>query len=145
MKIKIWHIELGSTSNTYLQYFHQWRDLMFRELKQLIMWPDHISLKYSLPRCFRGKYVNAVCIIDCFEIFIQTPSSLATQTVTYSHYKHHNTVKFLIGITPTGSISFVSQAWGGRASDKVITKQCLKYIEYDDLVLADWASTFPLS
>ena len=98
------------------------------------------SFKYSLPRCFRGKYVNAVCIIDCFEIFIQRPSLLAAQTATYSHYKHHNTVKFLIGITPTGSISFVSQAWGGRASDKVITQRCdiLKYFEYRDLVLADW-------
>ena len=119
--------------------FHRWLDLMYRELKQLIMWPDRIALKYSLPRCFRGKYVNAVCIIDCFEIFIQTPSLLAAQTATYSHYKHHNTVKFLIGITPTGSISFVSQAWGGRASDKVITQRCgiLKYFEYGDLVLAD--------
>ena len=33
----------------------------------------------------------------------------------------------------------MSQAWGGRASDKVITQRCgiLKYFEYGDLVLAD--------
>ena len=40
---------------------------------------------------------------------------------TYSNYKHHNTVKFLIGITPQGVISFVLKGWGGRVSDKHLT------------------------
>uniref|UniRef100_A0A1X7VLZ0 THAP-type domain-containing protein n=2 Tax=Amphimedon queenslandica TaxID=400682 RepID=A0A1X7VLZ0_AMPQE len=119
--------------------FHRWLDLLYRKFKQLIMWPNRIALKHNLPKCFRGKYVNAVCIIDCFEVFMQTPSLLAAQTATYSHYKHHNNVKFLIGITPTGSIYFVSQAWGGRSSDKVITRHCgiLDNFEYGDVVLAD--------
>ena len=37
---------------------------------------------------------------------------------TYSSYKHHNTVKYLIGITPQGSVSFISEGWGGRVSNK---------------------------
>ena len=58
---------------------------------------------------------------------------------TYSNYKHHNTTKFLIGITPQGVISFVSRGWGGRASDKHITENCgiLKKLLPGDQVMAD--------
>ena len=54
-------------------------------------------------------------------------------------YKHHNTVKFLIGITPQGVISFVSKGWGGRVSDKYLTENCglLSYLQPGDVILAD--------
>ena len=38
-------------------------------------------------------------------------------------YKHHSTMKFLIGITVQGTISFVSRCADGRMSDKEITEQ----------------------
>ena len=58
---------------------------------------------------------------------------------TFSNYKHHNTVKFLIAITPQGVISFVSKGWGGRVSDKHLTGNCglLCNLQRGDLVLAD--------
>ena len=58
---------------------------------------------------------------------------------TFSHYKNHNTVKFLIGIAPQGVVSFVSHVWGGRASDRHITENCglLKHLNPDDVILAD--------
>lgn len=90
---------------------------MYRELRQMITWPDCETLRKNLPACFKRHYVNVVSIIDCFEIFIERPSSLEARAATYSQYKKHNTVKFLIGISPTGSISFVSKGWGVRVSD----------------------------
>lgn len=56
-----------------------------------------------------------------------------------SSYKHHHTVKLLIGITPQGVISFISNSWGGRVSDKYITEQCgiLNKLLLGDIVLAD--------
>ena len=78
-------------------------------------------------------------IIDCFEVFINKPSTLQARAITWSNYKHHNTIKFLIGITPQGVISFISKAWGGRASDKHVTENCgiLKNLIPGDIVLAD--------
>ena len=80
-------------------------------------------------------------IIDCFEVFIDRPSNLLARAQTFSNYKHHNTVKVLIGITPQGTISFVSEAWGGRTSDKSLTENCgfLNNLVPGDLVLADRA------
>ena len=78
-------------------------------------------------------------IIDCSEIFIERPSSLSAQAETYSTYKNHNTVKFLIAISPTGAIIFVSKCWGGPVSDKHLTAHngFIRHLMYGDLVLAD--------
>ena len=65
--------------------------------------------------------------------------ALLQDLITWSNYKHHNTIKFLIGITPHGVISFISKAWGGRVSDKHLTANSgiLKNLLPGDIVLAD--------
>lgn len=57
----------------------------------------------------------------------------------YSEYKHHHTVKFMVGCTPSGFISSVSKCYGGRAGDCFITNDCglIDLIEPGDVVLAD--------
>ena len=119
--------------------FHKWIDVMSVELKCLIYWPDPVTLKENLPDSFRKHYSKVKCIIDCFEIFIERPLNFEARAVTYSNYKKHNTVKCLIAITPTGSICFISNAWGGRVSDKEITQKCgfLNHIDIEDVVMAD--------
>ena len=67
------------------------------------------------------------------------PKSLHTQAGTWSDYKHHNTLKVLVGIAPSGYITFISDCYGGRASDKHIVSDSgfLDLLERDDHVMAD--------
>jgi hypothetical protein len=105
-----------------------------------IIWPDRDDLRKTMPLCFKRSFGNKVAvIIDCFEIFVDRPSSVLARTETWSQYKHHNTVKFLIGVTPQGVISFVSCGWGGRVSDKHLTENSglLDKLLPGDVVLAD--------
>ena len=105
----------------------------------LIIWPDKQELKMTMPKCFTGKFSSVVVIIDCFEIAIQKPSNLLAQAQTWSSYKSKNTAKYLIGITPQGTVSFISKGWGGRTSDKHITEASgfLQKLQPADVVLAD--------
>ena len=61
------------------------------------------------------------------------------QAVTWSDYKKHNTVKYLIVIYPTGYIMFVSDGYGGRAGDAYICQDSSFYkkLEHGDEVMAD--------
>ena len=108
-------------------------------LKPLIMWPSKDAVRANMPKCFKTKFKNYRCIIDCTEIFIERTYNLKARAETWSNYKHQNTIKYLIGITPAGAISFLSSGWGGRASDKVITLDSgfLGKLEHGDEILAD--------
>jgi len=120
--------------------FHRWIDVIAENLKAFIVWPSKEMLLSTLPECFKkSKYHRTTCIIDCSETFIERPTSLVARAQTYSNCKSHNTVKYLVAISPTGAVIFVSKCWGGRVSDKHLTSMCgfLDHIEYNDMVMAD--------
>eukprot|EP00733_Pompholyxophrys_punicea_P001799 Pompholyxophrys_punicea_v1_NODE_1043_length_1017_cov_3.658004.p1 type:complete len:180 gc:universal NODE_1043_length_1017_cov_3.658004:591-52(-) len=48
------------------------------------------------------------------------------QSASWSEYKSNNTFKALIGITPTGYISFFSELWSGNVSDPQICKSAVQ-------------------
>ena len=119
--------------------FHKWIDILFNNLQPLVAWPDKEMIISNMPACFKPRYSKAVCIIDCSEVFIQRPTSYISRAQTFSNYKTHNTIKFLVAISPPGAITFVSKCWGGRVSDRFLTVNSglLKLIKYGDLVLGD--------
>lgn len=121
-------------------YYHSTLNVLYRKLKNLVYWPDRMTLQKHTPISFQKIYKTEVTvIIDCFEINMQRPSTMSGQCNVYSSYKAHNTVKVLIGISTYGSIIFISKPYGGRCSDKYITEHCgfLNYIQENDLIFAD--------
>ena len=94
----------------------KWIVAMDIRLSPLIAWPDRNSVQKTMPYSFRRNYgLSVISIIDCFEIFIEKPSNLLAKSCTWSSYKHYNTAKYLISITPQGVINFISRGWGGRS------------------------------
>ena len=120
--------------------FREVLDVLATRLEFLISWPAKETVRKNIPRTMKkSKYSDVRCIIDCSELFIERPTLLTTRAQTWSSYKHHNTLKFLIGITPYGSISFLSQCWGGRISDVELTQLSgiIDKLDYGDVVMAD--------
>ena len=107
-------------------------------LKNLIVWPDREAVRKNLPSS-SSSFKNCVCIIDCTKIFIEQPQHQLARAQVHSNYKSHNTVKYLIGVTPAGGISFLSYGWGGHASEKMIKSNSdfLEMVLHGDCILAD--------
>lgn len=96
-----------------------------RELEPIIYWPSkQQTLSYNSTQ-FKGELSKVEGIIDCTEQKISKPSLTKAQYQTYSTYKSSNTLKKLIICTKAGSISYISPSFGGLASDRFISEQCL--------------------
>eukprot|EP00112_Aurelia_sp_Birch-Aquarium-sp1_P012053 Seg253.27 transcript_id=Seg253.27/GoldUCD/mRNA.D3Y31 product="THAP domain-containing protein 4" protein_id=Seg253.27/GoldUCD/D3Y31 len=119
--------------------YRRWLPALASSLKSLIIWPSRDDVRANLPQSFKRKYRDCICIIDCSEIFIERPKNLTARAQTWSNYKHNNTIKYLIGISPAGAVTFLSEGWGGRVSDKQITLESgfIWKVYPGDCILAD--------
>ncbi|XP_065886077.1 uncharacterized protein [Dysidea avara] len=116
-----------------------WINLLYHSLKSLERYPPlHIVKKY-MPESFKEQYPNTRLIIDATEFGIERPSSLVSQSTTFSAYKNKNTVKVLIGIMPSGGIVFISPTYEGSVSDKKLVELSglLDKLEVGDEIMAD--------
>ncbi|XP_066924423.1 uncharacterized protein [Clytia hemisphaerica] len=126
---------------TCIEYFWKWIDIMFVNIKRLIKMQDRDNIFNTIPAHFKCKFLRLTSIIDCFEVFVEAPSSMLARARFYSQYKKHTTIKVFISCTPLGAINFVSQCYGGRPSDIQVVKESgfhtSKYHMPGDQVLAD--------
>ncbi|XP_072140296.1 uncharacterized protein [Dermacentor andersoni] len=133
---RIFQISVSSVSN-HVSYI---LSLLCKIMKKVVIWLPKSHIQNSMPDSFiENKHDDTTCILDCPEVFLQRPKKLMARAQTFSSYKAHNTVKFLVAIAPNGFIMFVSKAYGGRASDKFITNSSgiSDYLVHGDVVMAD--------
>ncbi|XP_057294552.1 uncharacterized protein LOC130623066 [Hydractinia symbiolongicarpus] len=105
----------------------------------LVKWIPKEAVLEHMPTVFKEKgYTKVRVILDCFESFIERSKSLEAQALAWSDYKHHNTIKFFVGISPTGYITYLFSCYGGRTSEKFIYNDSgFELMEYGDEVMAD--------
>ncbi|XP_050516417.1 uncharacterized protein LOC126891279 [Diabrotica virgifera virgifera] len=113
--------------------------ILSKVLSSVIRFTDTTEIQKNMPECFES-FQNVRVVLDSAEIFIQKPKCLCCRIRFNSQYKSNNTVKFMTGISPGGLITYVSEPYGGRASDKAIFEQSniiLKLDSSKDAVVVD--------
>ncbi|GFU08934.1 uncharacterized protein NPIL_203441 [Nephila pilipes] len=100
------------------------------------------KISKSTANCIFKEWIRRLA--EFLEDFIDIPTkkkpfNLDSRAGTFSQYKHHNTVKFLLACSPLGKVTFVSHLFGGRTSDKQIIQLIgfLEKIKPGDVIFAD--------
>lgn len=127
------------SQSTVSRIISTWINFLYLKFKEIPMWPPRDLVRANMPKQFKEKYPTTRVIIDATEIFITQPRLPELQQMTFSNYKNHNTFKVLVGISPSGDITFVSKLFPGSISDKELTKRSglLDLLEKGDSVMAD--------
>ena len=131
--------DFGVSLSTVSRIFIGWVNYFFFVLATTLTWPSRVQVQAHMPDVFKPRFSNTRVILDCTEIFVQKPSSLYINTELYSHYKGTTTLKGMVGIMPSGAVSFVSKLYAGSISDKAILKKSglLSLLQPGDEVMVD--------
>ena len=112
---------------------------MYKKFKEIDMFPPRSRFEGEIPKPFDNPLLrNVRVVIDCTEVFVENSSDTKEAGNLFSSYKHHTTVKILIGVAPCGAAMFVSEAFEGSISDREIVKQSgfMNHIMKGDVILA---------
>lgn len=110
------------SSSTVSKIFNSWILFMCECMQSITTLPELNVLQLRVPKSFE-KFSDTRIVLDCTEVFIQSPSSLENKSLTYSNYKSHDTFKALVGVSMTVAVVFVSRLWPGSTSDVEITRK----------------------
>ena len=94
---------------TVSRYINTWKDFLYFSCALIAIWPTREQINEEMSEIVKRTYRFTRCILDWAELYCQRPSSLSTQNLLYVHYKIHATYKYLIDISPSGSIAVVSE------------------------------------
>ena len=127
------------SQSTVSRIFSTWTLCLYYTFKEINIWPSRALINKYMPKDFQDKFPSTRVVIDATEFPLEKPSNPDIQAATWSNYKNHNTLKLLVGVSPNGAISFLSPLYGGRISDKELTRRSnlLSLLEPSDSIMAD--------
>lgn len=126
--------------STISRIFVTWINFMYLKFAPICIWPSRRTIDETMPAIFKEKYPHTRVIIDCTEVRCEMPSSLLLNSELFSSYKNHVILKALIGIAPSGAITFISQLYKESISDREIVTRSgflAQDFECGDQVMAD--------
>jgi len=109
------------------------------QMRDLVPWLPRQIIRATLPQAFKEQFSNTTCVVDCTETVLQKAKTPDSGRESYSHYYANNTVKYLVAVSPSGVIMFISDAYGGKCSDRYITQNSgfLDYLRAGDQVMGE--------
>ena len=127
------------SEKTVSNVFCTWINFMYFQWRELDIWPSKDLVAYFSPMDFNKKFPKTRIIVDATEIPINKPKAPEAQQKTWSSYKNQNTLKVLVGCTPGGLVNYVSHAYGGSASDRLMCERSTLMTSCDpgDVVMSD--------
>ncbi|CAN7947907.1 unnamed protein product, partial [Ixodes hexagonus] len=131
---------LSVSVSTVSRIFSVWVDFMYLQLTQLPLWLSRRAIDEAMPLAFVEKYLSTRVLLDATEIRCEVPSSFVTQSSVFSHYKSTHTLKGLIGVSPDGLVTFVSELFTGCTSDReCVVRSGFLQLEFavGDSIMAD--------
>lgn len=129
---------LDISESHFSNIFNTWVALIASQLELVCKLPPGQEESGDTAKCF-DAFPGVRVVLDCTEVFSQTPGHVKNKKKSYSNYKGHSTFKFLVGMSPSGAITYISDMWGGKASDNKITWESDLYdtLEVGDSVMVD--------
>jgi hypothetical protein len=124
-------------SNVLFTWFRVLHEILHKQF--MASTPSRKKNKSYLPNCF-STFTNCRIVIDYTEMAtVVSRGSMETQKLTYSAYKHRNIWKALIGVTPNGVLTYISDLYPGSTSDRKIVQHSgvLNRMEPGDVILTD--------
>ena len=125
----------GMSQTQFSRVWIMWLDFIHSKFRAYPIWPSKSSIVKTMPTCFEEAYPTTRVGID----YIEKPTSVRSQSAIYLNYKHYSIAKGFLGITAAASVSFMSDLYTGRTSDKMATHHCKLYtlLEEGDLVMGN--------
>ncbi|CAN7943942.1 unnamed protein product [Ixodes hexagonus] len=144
LHLGLFHQHLGHlfsvSTSTVSRIFSSWVDFMYLQLSEVPLWLPRHAIDASMPEAFLAKYPTTRVLLDATEVRCEVPTSFVTQSELYSHYKSTHTFKGLVGVSPCGLLTFVSELFTGCTSDReCVIRSGFLELEFDhgDSIMAD--------
>ena len=130
---------VGISEATVSNIFITWINFMYCQWKELEIWPRKDLVHFHAPEDFRLKFPTTRVIVDGTECPVKRLKNPKAQQQSFSTYKNRHTAKILVGSTPGGLVSYVSDAYGGSTSDRQIVERSnlARMCEAGDSIMAD--------
>jgi len=108
----------GVSNSTAGYTFERWLFHCYTSLECFIKWPERYDTKMKTPEAFKNAFSDDIAVIlYCLELHPERSKAADARTEAELSGKGQRGVRYMVGVTPARTISYVSRGWDN--SDEV--------------------------